>query len=134
MTDPIQAAIAKLREAREKATEGPWIQWVVTTAPQECPDGKMRPLIHGCAPPHGIPTKQGVKTADIIEAAALDGAFIALSANTWDAMCSVISATADYQRERAEIAAASSEWQKTPAEIRMDEALSALSNRLEQKT
>ncbi len=44
--------LEELKELCERATAGPWGLWLVTTAPQTCPDGEERPLVHGAAPPH----------------------------------------------------------------------------------
>lgn len=123
MTDKLAAAIKMLREVRAKASPGIWARWMVTTEPQECPDGKMRPLAHGAAPPHEIIPPTRGKTVEGIDKAFEDGNFIALSANVWNQLMDVVERTYYYQRDGTHDAS-------NEDYLRMLEALSALAAKI----
>lgn len=102
----------ELRRLEQAATPGPW----------EYSDGIVDP---GYCPPYQD-SPQGIKThqwVDMHGIKDIDGQFIASARNHMPALLRVVAAAKALQREQANIALASSSWQKSPAEICLHDAL-----------
>ncbi len=116
----IQECILRLREAREKASNKRWQAVTISQFGQCRASG---PCHHRCP-----------ATGNLVQAqinSNHDAEFIALAANVFIELIDCIEAVSKYQFECDEIAGASSQWVKSPAEIGMDEALTALVDKME---
>ena len=85
--------IDEARKIAGERTKGVWGYWCVTTAPQTCPDGIDRPLIHGAAPPHQLGTDLDVALGDdAVRKACADATFITYCANHFEALLDEVEA------------------------------------------
>lgn len=85
--------LEELKRICEEASPAPWGMWCVTTAPQACPDGIDRPLVHGAAPPHEMGSDLDVAVgnrAGSVTDALRDAAFIQAAREDMPKLLSIV--------------------------------------------